>query len=201
MTPAARPRRRGFTVLEMMIACGLTAFLGILLVTACSAYQKAAAEVIARCRIAEEADLAIHALSADLGASLSSAITGPKERGLPTAVFVASDGSRLAITFEDSAAPENSRVVIYEIRSDLTDLAQLQRQIQRQKLVRWVESLSPQAVVEAERVVAWDVKALASAAIPGGWREFRLTFELSFPEKGPDGTRLERTYSLLAMSP
>lgn len=201
MKARARQGRRGFTVLELMIAGGLTAMLGILLLTACAAYGRAAAEVIARCRIAEEADLAIHALSADLGANLPSSVAGAKDRGLPTAISVASDGSRLAITFEDAVAPENSRVVVYEIRQDQTELAQLQAQVQRRKLVRWVESLSPPAVVEEERVVAWDVKALEALVIQSGWREFRLTFAVSFPDKGLDDSSLERTYSLLAMSP
>lgn len=201
MIARAGPGRRGFTVLELTIAGGLTALLGIMLVTACSAYNRGAAEVIARCRIAQEADLAMHALAADLGANLPSSVAGPKGRGLPTGVAVAPDGSRLAITFEDQVAPENSRVVVYEIQQDLTDLAQLQKPVQRRKLVRWVESLSPPAVVEEGRVVAWDVSGLESVAIQGGWREFRLTFELSFPEKRLDGAKLERTYSLLAMSP
>ena len=63
--------RRGFTIIEMVIATFLTAFLALLLAAAVATFARPAAEVDGRTRLALEASLAAEALARDLGGFLA----------------------------------------------------------------------------------------------------------------------------------
>jgi prepilin-type N-terminal cleavage/methylation domain-containing protein len=65
-----RCRRRGFSMMEMIVASTLAAMLGILLVQATVTFGRPALEVEARARITQEAMLATQSLAYDLGGFL-----------------------------------------------------------------------------------------------------------------------------------
>lgn len=197
--PFARPRRGGFTVLELTIAGVLTGLLAVMLFTAYSAYDRAATDVMARCRLAQEADLAILAIADDLGSRMGPTPAGPKGRGRTTDFQIAPDHGGIRIYFEDAGSPENSRVVVYEIREEVRDLPRSKARIRRRQLVRRVEALQPQALIEPPRIVAWDTKRFDSVPISSGWQEIRITLELPTRRGGTAGPSLERTYSLVAI--
>jgi prepilin-type N-terminal cleavage/methylation domain-containing protein len=68
---AGRSRRRGFTMMEMIIASVLTALLGMLLAGACATFGRPALEVEARARITQESIMAAQSLACDLGGFLA----------------------------------------------------------------------------------------------------------------------------------
>ena len=71
MIRRGRSRRRGFTMIEMIVASTLAAMLGILLAQACATFGRNALEVETRARIAREAILATQSLACDLGGFLA----------------------------------------------------------------------------------------------------------------------------------
>src|SRR5258707_616931 len=64
-------RRRGVTFLETAIVSALMAFLAVLLSSAWSGLVRPTADMTARCRVAQEANLAAAALTRDLAGSSS----------------------------------------------------------------------------------------------------------------------------------
>jgi prepilin-type N-terminal cleavage/methylation domain-containing protein len=76
-------RHRGFTLLEVTLVSGLMAVLAVLLGAAWSAVGRPAADVIARSRLFQEMDMAVAALSRDLGGSLANpdGRLGTKQQG------------------------------------------------------------------------------------------------------------------------
>jgi prepilin-type N-terminal cleavage/methylation domain-containing protein len=74
--------RRGFTLMEVMIVSGLMAVLAMLLSTTWIGLGRPAADLITRSQLVQERDLAIAALSRDLGGSQNTADrSGGKQRG------------------------------------------------------------------------------------------------------------------------
>jgi type II secretory pathway component PulJ len=63
--------RRGYGLIEMMVAGFLASLLGILMALACATFARPALEVEARARIAQEATLATQSLACDLGGYLA----------------------------------------------------------------------------------------------------------------------------------
>ncbi len=66
-----RSRRRGFSMMEMIVASMLAALLGMLLAQACVTFGRPALEVEARARISQESILAAQSLACDLGGFLA----------------------------------------------------------------------------------------------------------------------------------
>jgi prepilin-type N-terminal cleavage/methylation domain-containing protein len=64
-------RRNGFTLVEAMVVSGLMAVLALLLSSLWAGFGRPATNVIARCRVAQEMNLAVNALARDLGGSLA----------------------------------------------------------------------------------------------------------------------------------
>jgi len=62
-----RPRNRGFTLIEVMIVGMMTAFLAVLLSTAWSGLAQPSIDVLVRCQVEQEAQLAAMSLAADCG--------------------------------------------------------------------------------------------------------------------------------------
>ncbi len=69
---AAHPRR-GYSLIETMVASMLAAFLGILLALSCASFGRTALQVECRARIAQEGTLAAQSLACDLGGYLADA--------------------------------------------------------------------------------------------------------------------------------
>jgi prepilin-type N-terminal cleavage/methylation domain-containing protein len=60
-------RRRGFTLTEMLMTAFLMGLMGVLLGNAWAAFGRPAVANVARCRVAQEANLAAEALARDIG--------------------------------------------------------------------------------------------------------------------------------------
>jgi prepilin-type N-terminal cleavage/methylation domain-containing protein len=62
---------RGFTLIEVMIVSGLTAFLAVLLSSAWMGISKSTVDLVGRGRLIQELDMTVASLSRDLGGSLA----------------------------------------------------------------------------------------------------------------------------------
>lgn len=174
MRPATRPARRprGFTLVETAVTCLIASVLLATVGTTWMAFDRASSEVIARCELAEEADLALTRLADDLrgwGA------THPESR----APVVLPD--QLQVVCQD-------RTVVYTVGNG--------------QLVRTVEGTTEPAEVVARRVERLDARRAVdgeplyevalTVAIPfptrgGGRRAIERTFTLTtvLPSSGP----------------
>lgn len=112
----------GFTVLEVVIVSALMSLLVVLISGAWSGLGRTAADAAVRCRITQEANLAVESLARDLGGSLPDQGTGSKAHGRLVGRLVAG-GPQLRLCFDgdddgqaDWAAPDT--VILYEIQSN-----------------------------------------------------------------------------------
>jgi prepilin-type N-terminal cleavage/methylation domain-containing protein len=95
--------RRGFTVIEMMLTAFLMALLAMVLGNAWAAFGRPAISSVARCRVAQEANLAAEALARDIGL-LAQDIIGPPaptDSRYVKAASPQSDGSTLSLLIDD----------------------------------------------------------------------------------------------------
>jgi len=114
---------RGFTLVEAMLVSGLMSLLVLLLSGAWSGLGRPSADAIARCRVAQEANLAAEALARDLGGSLPDQSTGTRESGRLVG-RLAVDGSELWLCYDgepvnglpDWVAPDT--VIVYDVQAD-----------------------------------------------------------------------------------
>lgn len=117
-----RRAARGFTLTEIMIVSVLMSFLVVLLSSAWAGFGRPTAEVIARCRLAQEANLAAESLAIDLAGNLAGQAAGARRAGREVGRMVV-DGSELRLCFDglpinctaDWAAPDT--VVVYDVQS------------------------------------------------------------------------------------
>ncbi|HLA83990.1 MAG TPA: hypothetical protein VJL29_04275 [Thermoguttaceae bacterium] len=156
MSELRRPRGKGFTLMELMIVSMMTTFLAMLFASAWAGFGQPSADTLVRCQIAQEAQLAVTSLAADLGGSLPNAPTGVRENG--RLVGRLSVGSQLKLCFDggdlngtaDWTDPDV--VITYYVNDD-------------NQLVRWnetadtdfvvasnVESMSPTDRLEGVRI-------------------------------------------------
>jgi prepilin-type N-terminal cleavage/methylation domain-containing protein len=89
-------RRRGFSLVEMTVTVFLMALVGLLLGHAWAAFGRPAIGVVARCRVAQEANLAAEALAYDVGLLARPAAVEPDTRyqgaqGGTTALYLTID--------------------------------------------------------------------------------------------------------------
>ena len=120
MIRRGRGRRRGFSLMEMIVASLLASLLGILLAQTCATFGRNALEVEARARIAREAILATQSLACDLGGFLAAS---PGRTGTLSQYQFGSPpwdlsqgtppGSILWLNFQ-GASPGNPIVIKYE---------------------------------------------------------------------------------------
>lgn len=68
---SASKHRRGFTIVEVLVATALTVFLAYLLSTVWAELEKSTVDLIARGQLMQEMDMAVAALSRDLGGSVA----------------------------------------------------------------------------------------------------------------------------------
>ncbi|SIO12548.1 hypothetical protein SAMN05444166_2587 [Singulisphaera sp. GP187] len=65
-TPRPLGRRKGFSLVELMVACVISVGLIAIMVSMTASFERSASEVIARCELAQEADFAMARLADDL---------------------------------------------------------------------------------------------------------------------------------------
>jgi len=179
-SPRHRVRRRGFTLLETMLVSGLMVFLVLLASGAWWAFGRPTADAVARCRVAQEARLAVTALAGDLGGCLP----GPAGRlgGKAQLQWVGRmqpSSSQLWLCFDGGSSPNGladwgppDTVIVYELQGD--------------KLVRWDQGAG------TGFTVAEHVQALALQDLGGGMLQIQLTFAYR---------NVTRTYTLIARDP
>ena len=110
--------RRGFSLIETMVASVLSAFLGILLALSCASFGRSAVEVQCRARLAQEGILAAQSLACDFGGYLPDApgCTGTLSQYSFTSWDV-SQGNVLILYFQGSTGTDVIAVT-YELSGD-----------------------------------------------------------------------------------
>jgi prepilin-type N-terminal cleavage/methylation domain-containing protein len=174
-----RSRRRGFSLVEMIVALTLASMLGILLAQACATFGRTALEVEARARIAREAILATQSLACDLGGFLAdgSGRTGTRSQyqftswNLPQA---SPPGSLLWLNFQ--GASSGNPIVIYEWLAGSN------------QLVRF-DSSTGVTTTTANYVTAFSV-----APEPGNAANVQITLTITF-------RNFAATYTLIGVNP
>jgi hypothetical protein len=113
----ARPtRRRGYIMIEMVVATLLATLLGTLLALACATFARPALEVEARARIEQEAILAAQSLACDFGGALADP---PGQVGaLAQSQFVDWDLSQGDVLLLNFQGDQGVVVVTYQLAGD-----------------------------------------------------------------------------------
>jgi prepilin-type N-terminal cleavage/methylation domain-containing protein len=138
----ARHPRRGFTLLETMVASFLAALLGMLLALSCASFGRSAIEVESRARIAQEGALAAQSLACDFGGFLAD---------LPGRT-----GTLDQYTLMSWDAPQPDVLVLTFQGTSSTDVFAVTYQLSGQQLVR-VNSSSGVTTTVAHYVTAFSV--------------------------------------------
>jgi type II secretory pathway component PulJ len=150
--------RQGFTVLEATVVSTLMAMLALLLSSAWSAVGRPAAELTGRSQLVQEMDLAIAALSRDLGGSLAEPASrlGTKKQGQWVG-WMQPASSQLWLCFDGGTSPDGQpdwgqfdTVIVYQLVSN--------------KLVRWNQGTGATFTV-ARNVDSMNVTAEGADAI------------------------------------
>ena len=160
----ATARRPAFTLLETLMVTGLTALLVLLLSAAWAGFGRPAANAVARCRVAQEASMAVAALSSDLGGYLADSPGRLGAKTLwPLVGRMQPAGNQLWLCFDGGTTPNGSAdwaspdtVITYALQGT--------------QLVRTNQSTG------ATFVVANDVQSLSVQDLSGGLFEIQLTF-------------------------
>ncbi len=125
---AMAQRCGGFTVIEVMLVSGLMGFLALLISGAWAGLGRTSADVIVRCRVAQEANLAVASLMRDLGGNLPGQTAGQRQLGRIVGRLVV-DNSQLWLCFDGEplngeppngsaewAAPDT--VIVYDVQAN-----------------------------------------------------------------------------------
>lgn len=171
-------RQSGFSLLETMLVSVFTGFLAVLISTTWSAFIRPTVDIAQRCRIAQEANLAVASLSRDLAGSLADNQTGMKAEFLVVG-RMQPDNSRLRLCFDGGTTPNGTAdwsapdtIITYYVDSN--------------QLLRWDENAG------TTFTVAKDVDSLYVEDIGNGEVEIRLTFHFR---------KVTQTYTLIARDP
>ena len=97
------PHPSGFTLTEVMLVGGLMSLLVLLISGAWRGLGRSSVDAFVRCRVTQEANLAVESLTRDLGGSLASQITGERQLGRVVG-RLAVDGSALWLCFDGQPA-------------------------------------------------------------------------------------------------
>jgi len=105
---AHAPKPRGFTLTELLIVSGLMAFMAMMLSSAWHGLGRSAIDLVARAQIVQEMELAIAALSRDLGGSLGD----PEGRA----------GGKSDAKWINWSAPGNNKLLLYFDNGEEADI-------------------------------------------------------------------------------
>lgn len=97
-------RRRGFSLIEATIVSILMSFLAVLLSLVWSAFLRPTSDIAIRCRIAQEANLAVASLTRDLAGSYADNRTEMKEK-YKLVGRMEPDGSQFRLCFDGGSTP------------------------------------------------------------------------------------------------
>jgi hypothetical protein len=164
----------GFTMMEVAVAGALMSLLVILISGAWRGLGRSSTDATARCRVAQEANLAAAALARDFSGSLPEEPTGRKADGRMLGWLVAS-GPELRLYYDGEPDTE----VVYHLDDQTTYGKEWKR------LVRWNTDTG------SEFTVATNVDAMELADLGDGVR-IDLTFTFR---------NVTRTYTIIAKRP
>lgn len=171
-------RRGGFSLLEATIVSMFTAVLGILVSATWGAFLRPTADIANRCRIAQEATLALSALSKDLSGSFVDNPADGKSK-FKLVGRMQPDDSQLRLCFDAGETPNGTAdwaapdlVVTYYVDNH--------------RLIRWDEDSG------ATFVAARDVDSLEVTDLGDGQVQIQLTFLFR---------QISQTYTLIASDP
>lgn len=115
------PHPSGFTLTEIMLVGGLMSLLVLLISGAWTGFGRSSTDAVVRCRVAQEANLAVESLARDLGGSLAGEVAGKKQLSQIVGRLVV-DGSALWLCFDGQPAdgvanwgPPDT-VIVYEVQ-------------------------------------------------------------------------------------
>ncbi|NQU25620.1 MAG: hypothetical protein HQ567_30405 [Candidatus Nealsonbacteria bacterium] len=170
------PRSKGFSVIEITVVSALMSFLVLLISGAWSGMGRPSADAIVRCRVVQEANLAVDSLTRDLGGSLQGQTTGERKLGRMVGRTVVG-GSQLRLCFDgepinaipDWNAPDT--VITYDVQANRLVRSNLQ--------------------TGTAFTVAANVDQMQLTELPDGVR-----IDLTFTYRD-----ITRTYSIIAKSP
>jgi type II secretory pathway component PulJ len=173
-------RRHGSTLLEVMLVSILMSLLVILVSEVWAAFGRPAADIVARCQVAQEARLAAASLADDLGGCLANGEgrLGDKRsyqfvgrlQPANSQLWLCFDGGSNPNGIADWAPPDT--VIVYEVQGN--------------NLLRWDQS-SGQSFAVARHVSKLEVQDLG-----GGQLQIQLTFAYR---------NITQTYTLIARDP
>jgi type II secretory pathway component PulJ len=170
--------RSGFTLAEAVIVSMFTAFLATLISATWSAFVRPTADIAERCRVAQEASLALAALSRDFAGSYSDDPTGDEQK-LKLVGRTQPDNSQLRLCFDGGTTPNGiadwaapDLIVTYYVDSN--------------RLVRWDEDSG------TTFIVARDLDSFEATDLGGGQVQLDLTFQFR---------NINQTYHLIASDP
>jgi prepilin-type N-terminal cleavage/methylation domain-containing protein len=109
-------RRRGFTLTEMLMTAFLMGLMGVLLGNAWAAFGRPAVANVARCRVAQEANLAAEALARDIGLLAVPLAQQPDSR-YQNVQADSSIGTTLTLSIDDGT-PGSPRTISYAADPD-----------------------------------------------------------------------------------
>src|SRR5581483_6765548 len=135
------PRRapvRGFTLIELVLVASLSSFLAMLLAATWSALYRSAAQVSARCELAQEADFAASSLAADL--SRTDGSLGPL---VGLRYSLGAGAGRLELCFDGGTSPDGLPTWDSVTGPDTVVVYEVQGEVGSEALVRWVGASAP----------------------------------------------------------
>jgi hypothetical protein len=170
---AAHPRR-GYSLIETMVASILAALLGILLALSCASFGRSALEVESRARIAQEGILAAQSLACDFGGFLADS---PGRAG---------DLTQYAFTSWDVS--QANLLILYYQGTTGTDVIVVTYQLSGDQLVRSNQSSG------VSTTIARHVTEFSVGTNPGNAAQAMITITVTF-------RYFSSTYTLIGISP
>jgi prepilin-type N-terminal cleavage/methylation domain-containing protein len=167
-------RRRGFTLTEMLMTAFLMGLMGVLLGNAWAAFGRPAVANVARCRVAQEANLAAEALARDIGLLAVPLAQQPDSR-YQNVQADSSIGTTLTLSIDDGT-PGSPRTISYAADPDDST-----------RLVRTdLSAPAGSGRVVATLLAGFETQRDILADVPGV--RIDLTFSHRTFDRDPDGT-------------